>query len=216
MLKKLLIAATIAAALGTPALASAAATYVVGAPITAKITHSSTGSACEASCWESWQITGIGAFMVVKDANGYITKAGQRRYDEELDDLFLSTDEAIRKLPTNPAIYRYGVVTNTSSGSTCSANCALGAFFGVPVVFVLNAQSAAAFIIDEPTLPVTPLGFSSDCGAGTPTNCTQMITGGGTPGQPYIVITVTYGADGEPDEIEVTVNSITIFHWTDS
>lgn len=140
----LLAASVLAASIGVVRDAVAAG-ISQGMTITATTTYSSTGSPCDAGCWEMWSLGGgLGQVMVEKDSNGKIVRSG-RIVESYFADLYAMVDEANRKIPTSQRINRYGVVTQVHDQvGTCSASCAFAVDFGFQqdTVFYLDASGS--------------------------------------------------------------------------
>jgi hypothetical protein len=166
-LKLLVLACAIAA------LRIHAAGLVIGSPLSLKVVGSSTGAPCDFDCWERWTETGgLGSIMVVKDSAGHIIEAGHIT-DPYFYDLWISTDEAIRKIPTTQQITRYGSVRTVVAGNICQVNCMftldLGTFQDVVLGINTAGKLAAASAIenavlnplDDPHLP--PVGYPNAC-----------------------------------------------------
>lgn len=133
-----------------------AAGLAVGSPLNFKVVGSSTGAPCEQDCWERWTASGgYGSIMVVKNSVGHVVDAGHIS-DPYFFDLWVSTDEAVRNIPTNQQVTRYGIVRTVIGAATCSVNCILTLDLGSvqDVVLGLNTTGklAAASAIDDALL----------------------------------------------------------------
>lgn len=155
---------------------ASATVYNIGTTVNAKVVASSIGLPCDSNCWEYWQIgSNLGGVVVVKDSLGRIVEAGRLNEPYFLD-LYLSTDEATRKVPSAYQITRIGTVRQTGSTAGCSTECVIALDFGgfSDVFFVFDGVgklNGAVVTVDASGISFqapAPAGEVPRCGAQGP------------------------------------------------